>query len=59
MTHLSFTAARDLAAACGLPDYLAEDVAESSLGDMDFAPEDIVLAQIGYAQRDIAEGFDF
>lgn len=57
MTHLSFTAARDLAEACGLPAYLADEVAESSLGDMDFAPESTVLAQIGYAQRDIAEEF--
>jgi hypothetical protein len=53
MTHLSFTAARDLAEACGLPSYLADEVAEASIGDMDFAPEATVFSQIDSALRDL------
>lgn len=56
MTFLSFTAARDLAASCGLPLYLADEIAESVIGDQDFAAESTVLWAIDVAQRDLAEG---
>lgn len=55
MTYLSFTAVRDLGVSVGLPDYLAEEVAESVIGDEDFATEAVALAAITTALTDIQE----
>ena len=55
MTYLSFTAVRDLGVSVGLPDYLADEVAESVIGDQDFASEVVAVQAVTVALTDIQE----
>lgn len=55
MTALSATAVRDLAREAGLPDYLAEELADELAGD-GFADEALVIFAVGQVLDEIREG---
>lgn len=55
MTALSATAVRDLAREAGLPDHLAEEIADDLAGD-GFADEALVVFAVGQALDEIREG---